>query len=82
MVLSFRLKNSLIPGSPDIDGSITFSPDGQGGWSTSGDISAYPSNALYQRLNGAWVPAKPHHSETSPADLIDGRGRNTWEDEP
>jgi uncharacterized protein RhaS with RHS repeats len=75
--LSFNLTNSII-GGPDIDGSVTFTPDGQGGWATSGDVTAFPSNAFYERQDGKWVEVKPNHTETKPTDLIDGRGRNTW----
>jgi len=78
--VTFNLKNSAAPfgASPDIDGSVTFTPDGNGGFTTTGDISAFPSNAIYQRVNGRWVDLKPPHKETSPFDLFDGRGRDKW----
>lgn len=77
VTLSFNLTNSVL-GGPDIDGSVTFTPDGKGGWRTSGNVTAFPSNALYQRQNGKWIKAKPDHNETWPKDLRDGAGRDTW----
>jgi hypothetical protein len=77
--LKFNLTNSVMFGAgPDIDGSISFTSDGKGGWTTHGDMTAFPSSALYQRVNGKWVNATPNHTETTPFDLIDGRGRVKW----
>ena len=76
--LSLSLVNSMLAGGPDIDGTVSFSADGRGGWTTHGDLSAFPSSALYRRTNGRWVAARPNHVETTPFDLIDGRGRVTW----
>lgn len=73
--MGFSLTNSIL-GGPDIDGTVTFSLNGKGGWDVSHDISAFPSNGIYQRVNGKWVKAKPDHNETAPTDLIDGRGRD------
>lgn len=68
----------MVGAGPDIDGSISFTSDGKGGWTTNGDMTACPSSALYQRVNGKWVNATPNHTETTPFDLIDGRGRVPW----
>jgi len=72
--VAFSLTNSF--GGPDIDGSVIFTPNGRGGFDLSSDVSAFPSNGIYQRVNGKWVKAKPDHNETTPLDLIDGRGRD------
>jgi hypothetical protein len=77
--VDLNLKNSVVPfgASPDIDGKVTFTPDGNGGYSASGNVSAFPSNAVYQRQNGQWVELH-RHTETTPLDLFDGRGRDQF----
>lgn len=72
-------KNSSIPfgASPDIDGQVTFTSDGKGGYLTSGNITAFPSNAVYQRVKGEWVELH-RHTETTPADLFDNAGRDKF----
>lgn len=40
--------------APELNGSITFTPDGKGGWTTSGNRDNYPNLGIYQRTNGAW----------------------------
>ncbi len=79
VMVDFRLKNSAFYGAgPDLDGRITFSPNADGTWETHGNVTAFPSNALYQMVDGKWQPVRPPHEETEPADLIDGRGRDSW----
>jgi hypothetical protein len=74
-----NLKNSVAPlgASPDIDGQVTFTPDGGSGLKASGNISAFPSNAVCHRADGKWVELH-RHTETTPLDLFDGRGRNQF----
>ncbi len=76
VTVKINLKDSASPigAAPDLDGTITVRPDG----TTTGDVTAYPSNDVYQRQNGKWVPVKPAHDETDPLDLQDGWGRNKW----
>jgi hypothetical protein len=77
--VDFNLTNSALLGAgPDIDGRVTVTPNASGGYDTHGNVSAYPSNSMYQMVNGQWVPVKKPHKETKETDLIDGRGRNTW----
>ena len=75
--VAFRFKNSLIPG-PDIDGTLTFARGRNGEWVSSGNVTAFPSNAMYHRVGGQWVQVKPNHNETLPTDLVDGARRNRW----
>jgi RHS repeat-associated protein len=79
VTVDFNLKNSAVPfgASPDIDGSVTITPDGKGGVSASGNVSAYPSNAVYQRVDGKWQEIH-RHTETTPIDLFDGMGRDNF----
>lgn len=44
--VSINAKNSILPG-PAIDASFTFTPDGRGGFSTSGNRDAFPSAEAY-----------------------------------
>jgi hypothetical protein len=78
LTVSFRLKNSIDPTgeSPSIHGSITLTPDGEGGYSSHGSTTAFPSNAIYQGVNGGWQEIH-RHSETSPFDLVRGHGTDS-----
>lgn len=79
-VVGFRLKDAAAPFgmAPDLDGLILLTPDGNGGFTTSGDVAAFPSSDIYQRRNGAWVPIRAPHDETTPLDLLDFGRRHRW----
>lgn len=50
-------ENSAVPLglAPAIDASVTFMPNGEGGFSTSGNRDAMPSLGIYQRGGGQWT---------------------------
>ena len=54
--VTVSLKNSALPlgAGPAINASVTFTPDGRGGFTTSGNRDAMPSLGIYQRVNGRW----------------------------
>jgi len=78
--VQFQLKDSAAPFglAPDLDGSITFTPDGKGGYTTHGSTDSYPSSDIYQRVDGQWKSIAPSHDETSPWGLFDISGRYKW----
>jgi RHS repeat-associated protein len=76
--LRFSLYDGAAPIAPDLNGSVTFTPDGKGGFTTSGTTSAFPSSDIYQRQGGAWRPIRVPHDGTSPLDLFDGLGTYSW----
>jgi len=63
--------------APDIKGSITFTPDGSGGYETSGSVDRFPSWAIYQRTNGAWSELK-RWNETTPFAMFDVWRNVNW----
>jgi RHS repeat-associated protein len=80
VTITFHLKDAAAPfgASPDLNGVIFIRPDGKGGVTTAGDVSAYPSSDIYQRQGGQWVPIRAPHEETTPLDLIDELGHDKW----
>jgi hypothetical protein len=60
--------NSAFPGglAPAIDASVTFRPDGKGGFTTSGNRDAMPSLGIYQRVNGQWKPLQERGERGGP----------------
>lgn len=80
VTVTFHLKDSaaLLGAAPDLDGVIFIKPDGKGGVTTSGNVSAYPSSDIYQMQGGNWVPIRSPHDETDPLDLFDEGARHRW----
>jgi RHS repeat-associated protein len=73
----FKISTIPFGASPDIDGQVSFTPDGEGGYTASGNTTAFPSSAVYQRVKGKWVELH-RHTETTPSDLFDGAGRDQF----
>ncbi len=70
--VSFNLRNSIDP-----TGVSPLTPDGEGGYVSRGSTTAFPSNAVYQGVNGSWQEIH-RHTETNPFDLFQGHGTDTW----
>jgi RHS repeat-associated protein len=52
--------------APDLNGTITFLPNADGGYRLAdGIVSSYPSMAVYQRVNGQWVLMWQHRESSS-----------------
>jgi RHS repeat-associated protein len=77
--VTFNLKDAAAPfgAAPDLNGTVVFISDGKGGYTTAGNVSAYPSSDIYQRRDGQWQLIR-RHDETSPRDLFDAAKHDKW----
>ena len=50
--MSYDLKNSKYPLSPAINGTVTFRPDGRGGFTPTGSRDAFPALEAYLHRGG------------------------------
>jgi hypothetical protein len=74
--VSVTAKNSVRPG-PAINGSFTFTPDGRGGFATSGNRDAFPSAEAY-----LWRGGQPttlfQRGEKTPFHLLPFMRNDRW----
>lgn len=74
--VSVNAKNSILPG-PAINGTFAFTPDGQGGYATSGNRDAFPSAEAY-----SWRSGQPttlfQRPERSKAHLLPFMPNDRW----
>jgi RHS repeat-associated protein len=78
--LQFNLKDGAAPLglAPDLNGWIRFSPDGKGGYTTSGVMSGFPSKDIYRRANGEWTRIAAPYDGIDPMDLFDFGRAHMW----
>ncbi|MDP3937382.1 MAG: hypothetical protein Q8R92_04510 [Deltaproteobacteria bacterium] len=75
--VDFNFTNSakiagVVP-NPDINGSLTFTPDANGSYTMSGSITRFPAHAAYVMRGGQWQLIGTPHGGSSPIDLFDFR---------
>lgn len=84
--VTVHAKNSAVPFIPRelvpaIDAEVTFTPNGQGGFTTSGNRDAMPTLDIFQRVNGEWVQlpgGQGHRPEAGGINLIPTRQNDRW----
>jgi RHS repeat-associated protein len=74
--VSVNAKNSILPG-PAINGSVTFTPNGRGGFTTSGNRDAFPSTEAYL-WRGGEATTLFQRGEASPFHLLPPFPNDRW----
>ena len=75
--VSVNAKNSIFTGGPAINAKFSFTPDGRGGFTTSGNRDAFPSAEAYLWRNGT-ATTLFQRDETSPFSLIPIFRNDRW----
>jgi hypothetical protein len=71
--------NSAMSRASPIETSVTFTPDGAGGFSVSGDRRAMPNLGIYQRSGGAWQTLDERRAGVGgPIRLLPFYAEDTW----
>jgi hypothetical protein len=73
-----KAENSAMFGlAPAINATITLTPNGWGGWTTSGDRDFYPNLGIYYRTGGSWTTLNERYG-ASPAFLLPTWPNDVW----